>query len=109
MNGLMTEIQHGMDEENAGVNNILDKVKILDGTTSAITEAANTMKTESVKVSEEVIELKAIADETRERSTDVANNMLEINIGAQDASKASQKNQSAANHIVAMITGFKVK
>lgn len=109
MNSMMTEIQRGMDEETTGVNNILDTVKIIDGTTSAITEASHTMQTESEKVSAEVSELKAIADETHQRSTDVANNMLEINIGAQDASKASEKNQSAANHIVAMITGFKTK
>ncbi len=109
MNSMMTEIQRGMDEETAGVNNILDTVKIIDGTTSAITEASHSMKTESEKVAAEVIELKTLAEETHQRSSDVANNMLEINIGAQDASKASEKTQGAANHIVAMITGFKIK
>lgn len=109
MNSMMNEIQQGMEEETAGVNNILDTVKIIDGTTSAITEASNLMKLESEKVSQDVGELKAISDETHQRSTEVANNMLEINIGAQDASKASEKNQGAANHIVSIITGFKVE
>lgn len=109
MNSMMNEIQRGMDEETAGVNNILDTVKIIDGTTSAITEASNSMRLESEKVAGEVNELKMISDETHKRSTDVANNMLEINIGAQEASKASEKNQHAANHIVSIITGFKVE
>ena len=109
MDGLMKEIQLGMEEENAGVNNILETVKTIDGTTSAITEASETMKKESANIASQISELKKTADDTHMQSVEVLGDMMEINAGAVEASEASTKNTNAADQIIDMIIGFKIQ
>lgn len=109
MNDMMTEIRRGTDEESSGVNHILDTVRIIDGTTRSINEASEKMRRESENVSAQVKELKVLADETHKKSGQVSGNMLEINVGAQQASDASEKNQKAADKIVTMVSGFVVE
>ena len=41
----MLEIQNGMQEESAGLANILDAMKTLDNTTHDVTQASSHMKT----------------------------------------------------------------
>ncbi len=109
MDGLMKEIQLGMEEENAGVNNILETVKTIDGTTSAITEASELMKKESMNIAAQISELKKTADDTHMKSVEVLGDMMEINAGAVEASEASSKNTNAADQIIDMIIGFKIQ
>lgn len=109
MDGLMKEIQLGMEEENAGVNDILETVKTIDGTTSAITEASETMKKESANIASQISELKKTADDTHMQSVEVLGDMMEINAGAVEASEASTKNTNAADQIIDMIIGFKIQ
>ncbi len=109
MDGLMKEIQLGMEEENAGVNNILETVKTIDGTTSAITEASELMKKESMNIAAQISELKKTADDTHMKSVEVLGDMMEINAGAVEASEAATKNTNAADQIIDMIIGFKIQ
>lgn len=109
MDGIMKEIQLGMEEENAGVNNILETVKTIDGTTSAITEASELMKKESMNIAAQISELKKTADDTHMKSVEVLGDMMEINAGAVEASEAATKNTNAADQIIDMIIGFKIQ
>ncbi len=105
---MMREIRLGMDEETSGVRNILETVKVIDGTTNAITEASRSMREESRKISAKVTELKDTAMLTHEKSAEVSTNMIDINSGAEEASEASARNIQAAGRIVEMIEEFKV-
>ncbi len=109
MDDMMREIKLGMEEENEGVNNILETVKTIDGTTHSIAEASKTMKKESSNISAQVSELRKTSNDTHVKSVQVLGDMMEINAGAVSASEAADKNKSASDHIIEMITEFKVE
>ena len=109
LENFMKQVQSGMMEERAGVENILDAMKTLSGTSKDITEAPAQMKGESRKVFDEINDLKDIASQTHSRSQQVSGTVNEMRIVAESAVEASSRSKDATQNVVAMIDGFKVK
>lgn len=102
------EVQNGMFEEETGVNNILQTMKTLDGTTSDIREASKQMKQESYNVFSEISNLKKLAQETHSKSDKVSSAMNEMQLQAENAVNSSEENKNAADNVFNLITGFKI-
>lgn len=108
MDELMKEIQSSMGEENIAVKNILSTVHTLNNATSAITDASNQMQKESENLFAEINDLQEIAVQTQSQSSIVSKAMIEMKDESLATLDATEKNQSAADKVVSMITGFKV-
>lgn len=108
LDNLMKEVQAGMEEERSGVQNILDTMRTLEGTTRSINEFSGEMKQASEKVFDEISELKEIAESTRGRSSEVASGMEQMKKSAQNAVEAGLRNKDASQSVVDMVSGFKV-
>lgn len=108
LNNQILEVQNGMVEEETGVNNILQTMKTLDGTTSDIRDASKQMKKDSSTVFSEISNLKELAQETHSKSDKVSSAMNEMNLQAKEAVNSSEMNKDAADNVFSLITGFKI-
>ncbi|MCR5494765.1 MAG: hypothetical protein K6F15_03930 [Treponema sp.] len=105
---LMKEVSNGMEEEKSAVDNILGNVKNLNIITDDIKKASSQMRGESTRLFGGIDDLKQISEETSLSSMEVSSKMNDMKSAAETAVSASQRNRSAADSVVEMITGFKV-
>ena len=108
LQNLMKQVQGGMKEETAGVDDILNTMKTLDETTKSILNASAEMKGESAKVSGDITELKELAESTHSRSEEISGSIDEMLMTAQDAVSAADQTKAASNNVATMVNGFKV-
>ena len=107
MDGLIKEVQTGMQEQDAGVANILQTMKTLDSTTSDINNASTHMKTASSKLTSSMKTLRELSAQTQNRSSTVSNGMSEIKSMSEEAMRAAERNVDATDKVSDLITGFK--
>ncbi|HAK68822.1 MAG TPA: hypothetical protein DCM57_04070 [Treponema sp.] len=105
---LIKEVRTGMQEQNAGVENILGSMKRLDSTTRDITDASLHIKNASSKVFTNVHDLQGIAEQTKNRSGAVSGDMELMERMAIAVAEASGRNLDATKKVSDMINGFKV-
>ncbi|MCR5723853.1 MAG: methyl-accepting chemotaxis protein [Treponema sp.] len=108
LQNLIQQVQGGMREETAGVKDILQTMKTLDGTTKSILDASSQMKGESAIVFGDITELKKIAESTHGRSEEISGSIDEMLDAAQDAVNAATQSKKASAHVAQMVNGFTV-
>ncbi len=108
MDNLIKEVQSGMQEQDSGVNNILQMMKTLDSTTADITSASAHMKIASAKLTANMQSLKDLSLETHNRSSEISDGMTEMRSQSEDAMRATERNVSATQKVSDLINGFKV-
>ena len=109
LDNLMLEIQNGMQEESAGLANILDAMKTLDNTTHDVTQASSHMKTVSSDVFNQIKELQNMSNEALLKSSIIAGTISEMQQTAVTVSEASEKNGESARNFIKMLNNFKIK
>ena len=109
MDSMMREVKGGMEEETAGVQNILQTMQSLDQSRKQITDASENMKNASKAVFTEISELKSISEYTLQNSERITGAISEMKESAQEAAQAGETSQEATQNVVQMINGFKVK
>ena len=109
LDNLMLEIQNGMQEESAGLANILDAMKTLDNTTHDVTQASSHMKTVSSDVFNQIKELQNMSNEALLKSSIIAGTISEMQQTAITVSEASEKNGESARNFIKMLDNFKIK
>ena len=109
MDSMMREVKGGMEEENSGVQNILQTMQTLDSSRKQITDASANMKNASNTVFTEISELKSISEHTLQNSQRITGAITEMKDAAEEAAEASEISQEATQSVVQMINGFKVK
>ena len=109
LDNLMLEIQNGMQEESAGLANILDAMKTLDNTTHDVTQASSHMKTVSSDVFNQIKELQNMSNEALLKSSIIAGTISEMQQTAVTVSDASEKNGESARNFIKLLNNFKIK
>ncbi len=108
INTLMKEVKSGMDEQNSAVNNIMQTMQTLDGTTAEITEASSQMKDQSRNLFTNIDKLQGMSEETHSQANVIYNAARGVQEATEIAVDASQKNKESSDSVIQMITGFKV-
>ena len=109
MNFMMKEVRGGMEEETAGVQNILQTMQTLDLSRKQITDASSNMKGASQSVFAEIGQLKSISEQTLKNSEQITGAIQEMQGAAKEAAEANEISNNATQNVVRMINGFKVK
>ena len=109
LEGMMHLVQDGMTKESSAVNAITSTMDTLNRTTSELTMASTDMLTDSRKLFKEIDDLKNIADSSHKKSLEVSESINLMKTVAESASEATQRNKLAANSVIDMIEGFKIK
>ncbi len=109
MDSLMKEISLGMAEEQEAVNNILSMMHTLNDTTDAMKSASDQMRSESSTLFTEINNLQETSQKTQDESENVSFEMKEMQSATDSAVEAINRNKTASESVVSMITGFKVK
>jgi len=108
IDGLMNEIQSGMQQEKQATDNILSNVKVINEVTQHMTDASKSMKNQSGHLFSEIDELKAIAFETHNQSISVRMSMNEMRQAAKFALHSTEENKKAVDSVVELVDGFKL-
>ena len=108
MDGLVKEIQQGMNEEKAAADNILVNVRTMNETTGQINSASQNMRSQSTKLFGQIDELKNISYDTHTQSVSVRQSMGEIKTSSRLAGAAIEKNKEATDTVIEMVQGFKL-
>lgn len=108
MDSVVNEIKTGMVEEKAGVENILDMMHTLENITSAITDAALTMRSESGNLFKSINSLKETSDRTQEKSNIVRDKMTSMLSVAEQAVSASSQSKDATEKVVELVAGYSI-
>ena len=108
INTLMKEVKSGMNEQNSAVNNIMQTMQTLDGTTAEITEASSQMKDQSRNLFTNIDKLQGMSEETHSQANVIYNAARGVQEATEIAVDASQKNKESSDSVIQMITGFKV-
>lgn len=108
LNRLVKEVSTGMEEERSAVDDILGSVKNLNGITDSIKEASSQMRNESSRLFGGIDDLKKLSDQTNLDSLEVSSKMEEMKNAAETAVSETQRNRTASESVIEMITGFKV-
>ena len=109
LDNLMMEIQSGMQEESAGVADILNAMKTIDTTTHDVTEASVHMKNVSTDVFKQIKELQDMSNEALLKSSIIAGTISEMQQTAVTVSDASEQNAESARKFISMLDGFKIE
>jgi methyl-accepting chemotaxis protein len=109
LDNLMMEIQSGMQEESAGVADILNAMKTIDTTTHDVTEASVHMKNVSTDVFKQIKELQDMSNEALLKSSIIAGTISEMQQTAVTVSDASEQNAESARKFISMLDAFKIE
>ena len=109
IDNIIGDIKSGMEEENVGIENILERMNALSQTTDAITQATRNIKDTTSSVSQDVRSLEDTASLTREKSLSVTESMDNLKSKTVKIIQANNKNTESSRAIIEMIDGYKVK
>ena len=108
INGLMGRVKNGMREQNSAVNNIIQTMQTLDGTTTEINDASDTMKEQSKNLFTNIDKLQNMSQETQCQADMICNAARGVKESTEVAVDASQRNKESSDSVIQMIKGFKV-
>ncbi|MCR5400393.1 MAG: hypothetical protein K6E78_02210 [Treponema sp.] len=108
INGLMGRVKNGMREQNSAVNNIIQTMQTLDGTTTEINDASDTMKEQSKNLFTNIDKLQNMSQETQSQADMICNAARGVKESTEVAVDASQRNKESSDSVIQMIKGFKV-
>ncbi len=105
---LMNGIQLGIDEENLEIANIFKSMETLTNTSTTINSTSVQIQDESLKVCDQVENLRGTVKTTVERSEKVAEGIDSLFNSIENSMESSKKNKEAAQKVSSIISGYRI-
>ena len=109
INTLMQEIKNGMNEQHIGAESILEKINVINTSTSDIMSMSSGMKKDSTRLFSGIDELRKQSAAIGEKAAFAAESLHQIQQSAEKNGEAARQNMTVSDEVSELVNKFKTQ